>query len=169
LESTDHHCPWRDEVLKLRQLIDELTQRHRRESDELTGKLIAATTALESLERRVLGPKSEKMPPPASELKRGESKEDAEARRLAGLERRRQRAALKQKLRQQMVIHRICDEEKQCPKCGKTVDALLGEGKRTTVYEYVQGYFVRQEHVQEKMACRCGQYIATAEIGRAHV
>ena len=72
--------------------------------------------ALEALERRVLGPKSEKMPPPGSELRRSESNEDAEARRLAGLERRRQRAALKQKLRQQIVIpHRVCDEEKQCP------------------------------------------------------
>jgi transposase len=163
LEPVDHQCPWRDEVTKLRQALDDVTQQHRRELDELAGKLIAATTALESLERRVLGPKSEKMPPPASELRRTESKEDAEARRLEGLERRRQRAALKQKLRQQIVIHRVSDEEKPCPKCGGTADALLGEGKRTTVYEYVPGYFVRQEHVQEKLACRCGQYIATAE------
>lgn len=30
--------------------------------------------------------------------------------------------------------------------------------------QYGPGYFVRQEHVQEKkLACRCGQYIATAE------
>ena len=163
MEPVDHQCPWRDEVAKLRQALDEVTQQHRRELDELAGKLIAATTALESLERRVLGPKSEKMPPPASELRRTESNQDAEARRLAGLERRRQRAALKQKLRQQIVIHRVSDEEKPCPKCGGSADALLGEGKRTTVYEYVPGYFVRQEHVQEKLACRCGQYIVTAE------
>jgi transposase len=163
LGPSDHQCPWRDEVQKLRQRIDELTQQHRRELDEMAGKLVAATTALEALERRVLGPKSEKMPPPVSELKRTESAEDAEARRLAGLERRRQRAALKQKLRQQIVIHRVADEDKQCPNCGETVDGLLGEGKRTTAYEYVPGYFVRQEHVQEKLACRCGQYIATAE------
>ena len=163
MEPVDHQCPWRDEVTKLRQALDDVTQQHRRELDDLAGKLIAATTALESLERRVLGPKSEKMPPPASELRRTESKEDAEARRLTGLERRRQRAALKQKLRQQIVIHRVSDEEKSCPKCGGIADALLGEGKRTTVYEYVPGYFVRQEHVQEKLVCRCGQYIATAD------
>jgi len=37
-------------------MLDEVTQQHRRELDELAGKLMAATTALESLERRVLGP-----------------------------------------------------------------------------------------------------------------
>jgi transposase len=150
-------------VLKLRQIVDELTQQHRRELDEMAGKLIAATTALEALERRVLGPKSEKMPPPSSELRRSETREDAEARRLAGLERRRERAALKQKLQHQTVIHHVSEEAKSCPKCGGIADALLGEGKRTTLFEYVPGYFVRQEHVQEKRACRCGQYIATAE------
>lgn len=61
------------------------------------------------------------------------------------------------------MIHRVSEEEKECPKCGGTAAALLGEGKRTTVYEYVPGYFVRQEHAQEKLACRCGQYIAPAE------
>ena len=152
LEPADHDCPWREEALALRKLVADQAE-----------KLEAVLGQMQALERRVLGPKSEKMPPPGTELRRTESKEDAEARRLAGLERRRQRAALKQKLQQQIVIHRVCDEDKQCPKCGKTADALLGEGKRTTVYEYVPGYFVRQEHVQEKLACRCGQYIATAE------
>ena len=163
MEPADHQCPWRDEVFALRQLVEELTRQHRREIDELTGKLVGAMTALESLERRVLGPKSEKMPPPASELRRTEKPEDAEARRLAGLERRRQHAALKQKLERWTVTHHVTDEAAECPKCGGTADAPVGDGKRTTIFEYVPGYFVRQEHMQEKRACRCGQYIATAE------
>jgi transposase len=163
LEPSDHQCPWRDETIELRRVVAELTDKHQRELDDLRGKLVAATAALESLERRVLGPKSEKMPPPASELRRTESKEDAEARRLAALERRRQRAALKQKLERQTVIHHVSDEAMHCPKCGGIAEAPLGEGKRTTVFEYVPGYFVRQEHVQEKRACRCGEYIATAD------
>lgn len=118
---------------------------------------------METLQRRVFGPKSEKMPPPSQELRRNENPKDAEARRIAALERRRQHAALKQQLERQTVIHHISDEAKQCPSCGGTADGLLGEGKRTTVYEYVPAYFVRQEHVQEKRACRCGQYIATAD------
>jgi transposase len=40
---------------------------------------------------------------------------------------------------------------------------LVGGGKETFLYEYVPGYFVQQKHVQEKRACSCGQYIATAE------
>jgi transposase len=163
LEPTDHQCPFRDEANELRRVVAELTLRHQRELDAFSAKLLAATTALETLERRVLGPKSEKMPPPANELRRTESDEDAEARRLAGLERRRQRAALKQKLERQTVIHHVSDEAKQCPKCGGRAEAPLGDGKRTTVFEYVPGYFVRQEHVQEKRACRCGEYIATAD------
>jgi transposase len=162
LESTDHQCPFRDEANELRRAIVELTRRHQRELDDLSAKLLAATTALQALERRVLGPKSEKMPPPANELRRTESDEDAEARRLAGLERRRQRAALKQKLERQTVIHHVSDEARLCPKCGRQAEAPLGEGKRTTVFEYEPGHFVRQEHVQEKRACRCGEYIATA-------
>jgi transposase len=158
LEPKDHDCQWREEALALRKVVGEQAQ----VIQEYGQKLDAVLGQMQALERRVLGPKSEKMPPPSSELRRTESTQDAEARRLAGLERRRQRAALKQKLQQQIVIHRVSDEEKQCPKCGKAVETLLGEGKRTTVYEYVPGYFVRQEHVQEKLACRCGQYIATA-------
>lgn len=166
MEPADHQCRFRDEADELRRVVADLVLRHQRELDDLRAKLTAATTALESIERRVLGPKSEKMPPPASELRRTERKEDAEARRLAGLERRRQRAALKQKLERQTVIHHVSDEQKRCPECGGTAEAPLGEGKRTTVFEYVPGYFVRQEHVQEKRACRCGQYIATADPPR---
>ncbi len=79
------------------------------------------------------------------------------------LERRRQRAALRQKLGRQTVIHHVPDQEKRCPECGGAVGSTLGDGKRTTMYEYVPGYFVRQEHVQEKWACRCGQHIVTAD------
>jgi transposase len=151
LDPFDHDCPYRDEALALRDEVDALKQ-----------QLGVVLAQMQALERRVLGPKSEKMPPPATELRRTESKQDAEARRLAGLERRRQRAALKQKLERQTVIHHISDEATSCPKCGGAADAPLGEGKCTTIFEYVPGYFVRQEHVQEKRACRCGQYIATA-------
>ncbi len=45
--------------MELRRALAELTEKHQRELDELRSKLVAATTALESLERRVLGPKSD--------------------------------------------------------------------------------------------------------------
>lgn len=151
----DHHCPWREEALALREQVP-----------ELQAKLAVVMAAMEALERRVLGPKSEKMPRPEDELRRKERPEDAEARRLAALQRRRERAALREKLRQQTVLHHVTDEQKQCPRCGGTASRPLGDGKETSLYEYVPGYFVRQKHVQEKVACRCGEYIATAEPPR---
>jgi transposase len=166
LEPADHDCPWRTEALTLRKLVAEqsrLLAEQTKVVAEQAAKVDAVLAQMQALERRVLGPKSEKMPPLSSELRRDEPDEDAEARRLAGLERRRQRAALKQKLGRQSVLHHVADEDKECPECGLTVETPLGDGKRTTVYEYVPGYFVRQEHTQEKLACRCGQYIATAE------
>jgi transposase len=138
----------------------------REQVPELQAKLAVVMAAMEALERRVLGPKSEKMPRPEDELRRKERPEDAEARRLAALQRRRERAALREKLRQQTVLHHVTDEQKQCPRCGGTASRPLGDGKETSLYEYVPGYFVRQKHVQEKVACRCGEYIATADPPR---
>lgn len=155
----DHHCPWREEAERLRVELAGV----RAELEEVRGKLAAVMTAMEALERRVLGPKSEKIPPPEKELRKEESAEDAEARRLAALERRRERAVLKEKLRAQTVIHRLEDDQRQCPRCGGVADRPLGDGKQTHLYEYVPGSFVRQCHVQEKAACRCGQFIATAD------
>ncbi len=160
--SDAHRCAWREEAERQRVELGAL----REQADELRGKLVAALAAIESLERRVFGPKSEKMPPPAQELRRKAPPEDAEARRLAALEVRRERAALREKLRVQTVTHHLGEDQKLCPRCGKTADRPLGEGKTTTMYEYVPGYFVRQKHVQEKAACRCGEYIATADPPR---
>lgn len=148
----DHQCKWRTEVVALRKVVAE--------HDE---KLESVLQQLQVLQRSRLGKSSEKMPPIGKELRKSESSEDAEARRLLGLERRRQRAALKQNLQKQTVTHHVSEAGKACPACGGCADGKLGEGKRTTMFEYVPGYFVRQEHVQEKLACRCGEYIAMAE------
>jgi transposase len=169
----DHHCPWREEAERLRDELDKVQGElaavrgelaaARSELDAVRGQLAAVMSAMEALERRVLGPKSEKMPPPEKELRKQESAADAEARRLAALERRREHAALKEKLRAETVPHHLTDDQRQCPSCGGVADRPLGDGKQTYLYEYVPGYFVRQCHVQEKAACRCGQFIATAD------
>jgi transposase len=147
----DHYCPWREEAEDLR-----------REIAEVRAQLAAVMAAMAALERRVVGPKSEKLPPPAQELRKDEPPEAAAARRLAGLERRRERAALKEQLRTTTVPHRLTAEQRQCPSCGGLATRPLGDGKQTHLYEYVPGHFVRQCHVQEKAACACGQFIATA-------
>ncbi len=145
LEPIDHDCPLRQVVIDLQQ------------------QLAAMMVQMQAMERRFLGPKSEKMPSAAKELRRDESAEDVEARRLAGLERRQERAALREKLRQQTVTHHVSPEDANCPACGGVASRPVGGGKETFIHEYVPGYFVRQKHVQEKLACSCGEHIATAE------
>lgn len=130
--------------------------------DELKAQFVAALARIEQLERQLYGKKSEKMPSPGKELRKTESPEEREARREAAVETRKEHAALKQKLRKEKVLHKVPEREKGCPHCGGTVDRPLGDGKRTTVIEYVPGHFVMREHQQEKLACRCGKHIVTA-------
>src|SRR5262245_31664390 len=141
----DHDCPWRARV------------------DELEAKLAALTAAMEALERRVLGPKAEKMPPVSEELRAERTAEELEEARAAGLALRRAREALRQRLRIETVIHHVPAEDRRCPRCGGDEFRPLGDGRKTTIFEYVPGYFVRQEHVQEKLSCRCGQHIVQAD------
>ena len=132
------------------------------ENRELRALLADALRQLEALKRKVFGKKTEKMPSPARELRKTETPEEVEARRLAALETRKEHAALKEKLHKETVVHKVPDADKGCPQCGGTVDRPLGDGKRTTVIEYVPGYFIQREHVQEKLGCRCGKHIVTA-------
>src|SRR5215510_8917799 len=50
----DHHCPWREEAERLRVELAGV----RAELEEVRGQFAALKTAMEALERRVLGPKS---------------------------------------------------------------------------------------------------------------
>jgi len=102
------------------------------------------------------------MPRPADELRKTETAADIEARRLAGLEKRRQRAEIKDKLRKDTVVHKVPEDAKTCPKCGGTCDRAIGEGKSTTTVEYVPGHFVLRKHLQETLGCQCGRHIVTA-------
>ena len=130
--------------------------------EEALGKLAAAMQRIEQLERQLYGKKSEKMPPPAKLLQKEESPEEREARRLAALQKRLERAALKQKLRREKITHPVPPDAPKCAACGGSVERAIGEGKSTLEYEYVPGYFVLREHVQQTAACRCGKHVVTA-------
>jgi len=132
------------------------------QATEANDKLAVALSRIDELERRLYGKKSEKMPPPAAELRRTESPEQAEERRRAAQEKRRERAALRQKLERETVHHHVPEAAKGCPKCGGTADRPVGDGKSTYEHDWIPGRFIVRQHIQEKLACRCGQYIATA-------
>jgi transposase len=125
-------------------------------------------TSLESkmaaLERRVFGKKTEKLPPVAQEL-RGEARSPKEqtAQAEAALAKRRERAARKAvEAPTREVRHAVPPKSRRCPACGSEDLKPLGKGRTSVVYEYVPAFFERQVHVQEALACACGQGVVTA-------
>lgn len=138
----DHVCAWRDEAEDLRKRVDELTAQ------------------MEVLQRHVFGKRSEKMPPVARELRdqRGVKPDPA-----AAAEKRRKRAQAREDLPTREIHHKVSEEERGCPKCGRDALGAVGEGKKTVLFEYVPPRFERQVHIQETLACQCGDHIVTAE------
>ncbi len=113
-----------------------------------------------SLQRHIFGKRSEKMPSVASELqKAGAITTDAEET----LAKRRDAARKKRTLPSREIHHPVREEQKNCPKCGGREFTPLGDGKVTEVYELIPARFERQLHIQEKLRCRCGETILTAD------
>jgi len=164
----DHSCPWREEAESLSGTVATL----RAELAESNAKVVALTAEVETLrtvigklahemetmKRRLLGPKSERMPSIDESLsaERGPDPEVAVARRA-------QNAALKERLSSIRTMHRVAPEKRRCPKCGRENLKALGKGRVTEVYEHVPAQFIRHEHVQEVLTCPCGEYVVTAE------
>jgi len=142
----DHHCPWREEAEELKEGLT-----------SLEGKMAA-------LERHVFGRKTERMPTVAAELREEVVGEESKAERdEAAKKKRRERAARKAEQCPTCEIHHdVPTEERRCPACGSEDLKALGKGRTTEVYEYLPARFERQVHVQEVLACACGQCVVTA-------
>jgi hypothetical protein len=144
--SPDHQCPWREKAETLEKQLATMQEK----LEQLTGSMT-------NLQRHVFGKRSEKMPPVAHSLR------DAEADSAAALEKRRENAAQKRQLVTREIHHQVREDQKTCPKCGGHEFTPLGEGKSSEVYELVPACIERQVHIQEKLRCRCGEGIITAE------
>lgn len=154
-----HSCPWIDQALKLRQLVEQ-QQALLAQAQQM---LQALSTRIRDLEQKQSKPKSEKLKvtPVGGELDAEEAK-DPEADKEMTRKRRRARQQQRQQLQTQLIMHPVPPEQQRCPQCGNTQLGWVGEGKQTVTYEYVPGSFVRQVHVQQTLSCRCGGYIVTA-------
>jgi transposase len=75
---------------------------------------------------------------------------------------RRDRAAAKAQAPTVRVEHKVPDAERRCTVCGNAKLDPLGDGKRTTVWEFVPARFLCVEHVQEVLRCRCNGFVITA-------
>jgi transposase len=118
--------------------------------------LASLTSQLQVLQRHVFGKRSEKMPTPAEEIG---SRVDA----ATALSNRRERAAKKAELPTIEVRHEVPTEKRVCPKCGRRDLKPLGAGKKTVLYEFIPARLERHVHVQETLACPCGEGIVTAD------
>jgi transposase len=75
---------------------------------------------------------------------------------------RRARAEAKAQTPTVQIEHKVPEAMRRCTACGRTDLTPMGPGKSTFVWEFVPSRFVRHEHVQEVLRCRCGGCVVTA-------
>jgi transposase len=107
------------------------------------------------LKKAVLGSRSEKSKMPR--IKTGEPSTPEERQKT-----RKERAAAKAQAPTVRVDHKVPDADRRCAVCGNEKLDPLGDGKKTSVWEFVPARFVRIEHVQEVLRCRCNGFVITA-------
>ena len=132
----DHDCSLRDIVVAM------------------SNKIAKLEHELGQLKKAHIGPKSER-----SKMPRVPTKPPTPEERLA---KRRAQAADRAQTETVRTEHKVPVEERTCPSCGNDKLKPIGEGRTTTVFEFVPARFVRHEHVQEVLRCRCGDYVVTA-------
>ena len=152
----DHRCEWRERAEALQVELDQLRADHAQTVEQLA----AVQSTIEKLQRHVFGKRSEKMPSVSKEIR---DPARAEAERLEALQTRRENAEKKRQLVTRRVEHKVPDDKKVCPKCGGHDFTKVGDGRMTELYELIPAMVERQLHVQEKLRCRCGETILTAD------
>lgn len=130
----DHDCGWRTYAAEQERELSSLKER------------------LAALERLVHGKKSEKrkatrLPPPLAKEAVPRAEERAKRDALAALRASRMKTEVEQV--------RVAEEERRC-KCGSQELRAVGDGKPSTIIEYVPGYFRKRVYLRETLACRCG-------------
>jgi len=146
-QGEEHRCEWRTRAEALESEIAALKE-----------SLGGIQHEMETMKRRLLGPKSEKLPPIIKELRQGTPVD-----RKAVQMKRRARQEVKAELPQETVRYEVPEAKRHCPKCGSNELRPLGEGKVTVVYDYRPAHFVRRREVRETLTCPCGEWIITAE------
>lgn len=137
LPPVDHDCSLKDFVTKLADRIAKLEHENAQ------------------LKKSLYGARSERSKMPRVKTGEPATPDQAKATRQA-------RADAKAKTPTLRVEHKVPELERRCTACGRTDLTPLGDGKITRVWEFVPAKFVRVEHVQEVLRCRCGGCIVTA-------
>jgi transposase len=143
----DHECGWKTHATDLEAKLA-----------ETAAKLDAVVIRMAAMERRLLGPKSEKLPAIDREVRKERPTDPAatQATRRKNAELRATRVVTED------IEHKVPAPERQCPKCNGANLRPVGAGKSSSVLDYVPGYFRRRQHLRETLACPCGEHIITA-------
>lgn len=107
------------------------------------------------LKKTLFGARSERSKMPRMKVAKPATPEEAKKTRRARAEAKAQTPTLR-------VEHKVPDELRRCTACGRTDLVPIGAWKSTSVWEFVPARFVRHEHVQEVLRCKCGGCIVTA-------
>jgi len=142
---------------------DEHRCEYREQAEQYRARVESLEAQVAELKRVVFGQRSERMPSVARELKRQESADDKAARQARAQQKRLENRELKDELVEEVAVYEVKEDERNCPKCGGTKFSPLGAGKKTTVYDYVPGHFIKRVIVQQTLACRCGECVLTAK------
>lgn len=165
----DHDCKWRERVEAAERRAAAAEQRALAADQRVAAAEVAVAelkssfeqlrAEMDSMKRRLLGPKTEKMPPMGREVRAKVGADPAAAQ-----EKRRANAKLRSaRVVEERCEHKVPESERTCPKCGHGQKLKpVGKGKETIEWEYVSGYFRRRVHVRETLACTCGQHIVAA-------
>lgn len=149
-KSTEHSCEWRTKAVELKEKLSAAEQ-----------QLADLNAKLEALQKKVFGKSSEKMPPMDREVRRG-TPPDPAARAAA---RRKNAQARAEQVQEEHVPVPVPPADQKCPACpdgGKFHD--VGNGKPSSVLEYVPGYFRRRTFHRQVVACTCGRHMITAPV-----
>lgn len=141
-----HNCEWRDKA----EALEGEAQALKGEVSGLKDSLARMQQELAALTRRVLGPKSEKMPSMEKELRDGKPADRGLAKK-----KRRERRAARAKLTKVTTVHEVAAADRHCPECSSEKLSAM-PSRKSTVYEYVPAHFIAHEHVRQVLRCECG-------------
>jgi transposase len=137
LPPVDHDCSLQKVVADLAERLEKLEQENAQ------------------LKKSLFGARSERSKLPRVKVGEPATPEQAKATRRA-------RAAAKAQTPTVRTEHKVPEPLRRCTACGRTDLTPMGPGKSTFVWEFVPARFVRHEHVQEVLRCRCGGCVVTA-------
>ncbi|WP_242355223.1 IS66 family transposase [Anaeromyxobacter sp. SG64] len=168
--SGDHDCEWREQAESLAIQLDaaqktiaaqaQTIQAQSESLSTLSEQFASVKDTVEKLQRHVFGKRSEKITPLATAIR---DPARAEADRIAALQTRRENAEKKRQLVTRKIEHKVREDQKVCPKCGGHEFSKLGDGAMSELFELVPAIVERQLHIQEKLRCKCGETVITAD------